>query len=366
MNIAIFSINKDAYSETFIAAHKTLLKGNVFFYYGYQLINVRLEGSDLNLKELGLKKEILRKFSRSYKKSTAPEALLLQSIKENKIDVILVEFGTLAFNLLPLFRICKIPFIVHFHGYDASVYKVIRDCDNYKEVFERVSKVIAVSKVMEKKLIELGCPESKLILNPYGPSDSFFNVKSSKKEEVLLAVGRFVNKKAPLFTILAFSKVLNKYPNSKLILAGDGPLLNMCENFVEYLGICKSVSFPGIITPEKFKSLLSTCRAFVQHSIVSKDGDMEGTPVAIIESQAAGVPVISTFHAGIPDVVIDNITGLLVDEKDVDGMANAMFTLLTDIKLAQKLGGNGRINISKNFTMKQHIDLINNILIEVT
>jgi colanic acid/amylovoran biosynthesis glycosyltransferase len=362
MNIALFSSSKNVYSETFIAAHKNMLNGNVHHYYGSSINTMQLENSYLRLTDLGLKKEIIRKVSKSYKNRTNSPQLLYKSLVDNKIDVILVEYGTLAHYLLPLFRICDIPFVIHFHGYDASVTAVIKECGYYKEAFAKASKVIAVSKFMETSLEKLGCPPEKLILNTYGPSDLFYEVHSSKENLELLAIGRFVDKKAPYLTILAFSKVLDQFPEAKLIMAGDGPLLNTCVNLVEYLGITDAVSFPGVIAPDEFRNLLGTCRAFVQHSVVAQNGDMEGTPVAILEAQAAAVPVISTYHAGIPDVVTNTITGLLIAEKDVEGMTNAMLTLLKDTSLAQKMGENARENIKNNFTMAQHITKLDQTL----
>lgn len=365
MNIAIFSINKNVYSETFVAAHKNLLQGQVFYYYGSRLSHIQLENANLKLFDFGLKKEIRRKVSKSYRNRTEPQSLLYKSLKDNKIDVILVEYGTLAHNLLPLFRICDIPFVIHFHGYDASVNSIIEECDYYREAFAKASKVIAVSKFMKHSLEKLGCPKEKLLLNTYGPNDQFFKVIANKENLELLSIGRFVDKKAPYLTIMAFNKVLSEFPDAKLIMAGDGPLLNTCINIVEFLGITNSVVFPGVVTPDRFRKQLATCRAFVQHSVVAQNGDMEGTPVAILEAQAAAVPVISTFHAGIPDVVIDKTTGFLVKEKDVHAMASAMITLLRDKNLAHDMGVKGRKNIMANFTMNNHIENLNAVLLDV-
>lgn len=365
MNIALFSINNNVFSETFIAAHKKMLNGNVFYYYGYGVKNIKLENSNLQLTNLGLKKEILRKLSKPYRNRTEAPYLLHKSLVDNNIDVILVEYGTLAHSLLPLFRVCNIPFIVHFHGYDASVKAIIEECQNYREVFEKAAKVIAVSKIMLQSLKELGCPKSKLILNRCGPNNLFLEVNSSKGNLELLAIGRFVDKKAPYLTIIAFSKVLDQYPEAKLIMAGDGPLLNSCINLVEYLDITDAVSFPGVITPDEFRKKLETCRAFVQHSIVAHNGDMEGTPVAILEAQAAAVPVISTFHAGIPDVIIHNQSGLLSEEHDVVTMASHMELLLENKELAQSMGKKGKERIIKHFTLSRHINALDDLFKEI-
>lgn len=105
--------------------------------------------------------------------------------------------------------------------------------------------------------------------------------------------------------------------------------------------------------------------AFVQHSIQAIDGDSEGTPTAIIEASAASLPVISTKHAGIPEVVIDGETGLLVEEHDVAGMAEAMSTLLENKTLARKMGAAGKTRVKKYYSMGKHIERLTKIIEEV-
>src|SRR5690606_24279507 len=118
------------------------------------------------------------------------------------------------------------------------------------------------------------------------------------------------------------AQIAKNHPDASLIMAGDGVLLNMCQNLARHLEIEKQVLFPGVITPETYRELLSESLAFVQHSITAANGDMEGTPLAVLEAGAAGLPVISTKHAGIPDVIVDGKTGLLCVEHDVATMAN--------------------------------------------
>ena len=164
------------------------------------------------------------------------------------------------------------------------------------------------------------------------------------------------------YTIFAFQKVIEKYPDCKLIFAGEGELLNSCINITKMLNLDKNITFTGAITPEEYKNYLLESLAFVQHSIVAQNGDSEGTPVAVLEAAAAGLPVIGTIHAGIPDVVIDGETGLLVEEHDVDGMAYNMIKLLDNIQLAKKLGAAGKQRINENFTLEKHINIIQNLI----
>ena len=106
-------------------------------------------------------------------------------------------------------------------------------------------------------------------------------------------------------------------------------------------------------------------RMFVQHSNVAPDGDSEGSPVAIMEAQLSGLPVVATFHAGIPEIVAQNITGFLVDEGDVNGMANAMAKLVLDPGMASEMGANGQSRVSNNFTLDHHLSAVSALLIRV-
>jgi glycosyltransferase involved in cell wall biosynthesis len=96
-------------------------------------------------------------------------------------------------------------------------------------------------------------------------------------------------------------------------------------------------------------------RVFVQHSVVAADGNREGTPVAIIEAGASGLPVVATRHAGIPDVVVEGSTGFLVDERDVEGMARHMIRLAQDAELAGRLGRAARERVQVHFSTETSI-----------
>ena len=102
-------------------------------------------------------------------------------------------------------------------------------------------------------------------------------------------------------------------------------------------------------------ALMQQARAFVQHSVRALSGDSEGTPVAVIEAGASGLPVVATRHAGIPDVIIEGETGFLVDEGDVAGMAAYMIQLARGPALAAGMGQAGRKRIEEHFSMEKSI-----------
>lgn len=360
MNIAIFTPSQNPYSETFIQAHKKYLEGNVFYYYGTRVI--QLENGELELRpkeKRGLR--YLHKL-RATKKQNNRELRLLHSLEKNNIDVVLIEYGNHAHRLLPLLKKAALPFVVHFHGFDASKKDTLAMTKNYGKVFEEANAIIAVSKKMESMLLDLGCPREKLHYNVYGPQPEFLEVQPKFSKRQLVGIGRFTDKKAPYYTILAFNKIAREYPDVQLVIAGDGVLLNTCKNLVRYLGITNQVRLPGVITSEEYRELLAESLAFVQHSIVAEDGDMEGTPLAILEASAAGLPIISTKHAGIPDVVGHNETGLLCEEHDVDVMAENMRRILDDKEKALLMGQKGKERIHNYFSLERHIKQLESIL----
>ena len=155
---------------------------------------------------------------------------------------------------------------------------------------------------------------------------------------------------------------MEKHPDAHLYLAGDGPLKETCENIVKQLKLENNITFLGIIKPETFRSYLSKVFGFVQHSIRAKNGDMEGTPLAVLESSISGLPVVSTFHAGIPDVIKNNETGLLSQEHDVEAMTANMIKIFNDRKGAMEMGQKGKVNIHINYSISKHIDSLDRII----
>lgn len=229
-------------------------------------------------------------------------------------------------------------------------------------MFAYASSIVAVSKAMQQRLVEISCPPKKIEYNPCGPDDLFFEITPEYTGKKFIGIGRFVDKKAPYYTILAFHQVLQRHPDARLVIGGDGPLHNACKNLVAYLGIQAQVQLPGVLTPDEYRAHLKDSIAFVQHSITAANGDMEGTPVAVLEASAAGLPVISTRHAGIPDVILHQQTGLLVEEHDVDGMAQWMNWVLENPAESRALGAEGKRRVRGEFRLDKHLNKLREII----
>lgn len=281
------------------------------------------------------------------------------------VDAILAEYGTTGAYLVEACRKARVPLFVHFHGYDASIREVLEsNRDAYRRMFDYASGVVAVSQVMKRQLLLLGAVPERLHLNPCGVDpDRFSGGNPAAASRVFLGVGRFVEKKAPNLTVLAFSKMVQTVPDARMIMVGEGPLLGQCKRLAAELGVESAIEFLGVQPPSRVNELMRGARAFVQHSREAHNGDSEGTPVAVIEAQMIGLPVISTRHAGIPDVVIDGETGFIVDEGDTEGMSVRMIEIALDPNLAGKLGRSARKRAEAHYTLSHHLsqlaDMIN-------
>jgi len=365
--VCIIHPNKFAYSETFIRAHIEKLPATVtVIHYGswsfpiYQQEDRQILPSDLVSRLMRVADRRVLQRSPQYFQTKALRNFLL----DNRVDVVLAEYGLTGVCIMDACLQANVPFVVHFHGLDAYNQSLLDHYrGSYKQIFAATSAVIAVSHDMEQQLLSLGTPPEKLFYNPYGVNTSLFSMSDpAASAPVFVSVGRFVDKKAPHLTLLAFRQVVQKYSDARLVMLGDGILWEACQQLARGLGIAEFVDFLGACPHSKVAATMARARAFVQHSMRTTYGDSEGTPVAVLEAGATGLPVIATRHAGIPDVVIEGETGLLVDEGDVKGMAECMMRLADDPVLAARLGKAAREKIGKEFAMDKSISNLWRIL----
>lgn len=361
MNIAILSPKKETYSETFIQAHKRL-KGKVYFFYGGEIpkkVENARTGKFLFLRILFFLKRRL-----TSQNNLLDKYILKTNLIKYKIDIGLAEYGTTGALSYPVFEQLKIPIIVHFHGYDASVVNIVQKYKSeYEKMFEYALAIIVVSNTMKDDLLKLGADISKILVNPCGPSDSFLElVRKKAKNKFFLYVGRFTEKKNPILTIKAFYICQKSEPDVELVMVGEGSLMDDSKRLVAQLGISEKVRFLGILNKLEIANLMVSAFAFILHSTTADNGDKEGTPVSLLEAMASGLPIISTFHAGIQDVVVPDETGFLVEENDEKGTVDSMIWLLNNPEKAKEMGRAGRDRIKKNYTMTHHLNKINQLI----
>jgi glycosyltransferase involved in cell wall biosynthesis len=287
-----------------------------------------------------------------------------RGIERFRPDAVLAEYGPIAVRVSWACRRYHVPLIAHFHGHDASHRATLEQYRAaYQQLFASASATVAVSRSMESRLLALGAPRDRLHYNPYGVDTAYFQGANPRTApSTFLTVGRFVEKKAPHLTLLAFSRAHAECPDMKLRMIGDGPLLGVCRDLARQLELDNAVTFLGCQPPDLVCMEMRKARGFVQHSVEASDGDCEGTPVAILEAGSCGLPVVSTRHAGISDVVIPGETGLLSAERDVTGMAENLIRLCRDPETASMMGSNARKHICANHALELSLSRLMEII----
>lgn len=365
--IAIATPNTDVWSETFIAAHLRLVPGRVLLLSDGKPPR-QVNGRPINLpttpRERIRAQWEVRVLHRNPSDRLAANTRRL--LRTNRIQVVLAEYGPMAASLVEICKAEGIPLVAHFHGYDAHVHEVAKAWGMYAELFEGAAAIIAVSRHMERTLVAMGAPADKVHYLPYGIDVSAFT--PSRPDIIpphLLAVGRFVAKKAPLVTLAAFCEVLKQHPAAELTMIGDGPQREACQQLIAAWGMQDRVHLPGVATPAEVKAQMQRSAAFVQHSTVAANGDSEGTPLAVLEAMACGLPIVATRHAGIADVVMDGQQGLLCDELDLAGMARNMATILNDPVMASAMGSAARKKVEMDHQVGSQVEKLVDILARV-
>lgn len=275
-----------------------------------------------------------------------------RAIERSGADVVLAEYGEAGLMVLDACVRTKRPLVVRFHGYDASLHGLVESLlPAYRRMFAQSAAILAVSEAMRQRLLALGAPPDKVHHRPCGVEVTRFPRGAPHRVgPVFVTVGRFVDKKAPHLTLLAFSRVALAIPEATLTMIGDGPLLGACRDLVRAMGLDSRVQLPGWLEPAAVAERLRAARALVQHSVQAESGDTEGTPVAVLEAGITGLPVIGTRHGGIPEVVEHERTGLLVDERDVEATSDAMIRLARDPALAARLGDAAAARVAERYS----------------
>jgi len=216
----------------------------------------------------------------------------------------------------------------------------------------------------------LGCPESKAVVIRLGVDCSNVSPvsweKRLQKEPSVIFLGRLTEKKNPIALIHAFALVRKSVPNAKLTIIGDGPLREKVEKRIESLGLQTAVTMFGALDQVAAWNKMRNHWIYAQHSVSSVSGDQEGFALSLAESAAHELPVVSTWHNGIPENVIHGKTGFLVREFDFEKMAERIVELMLDPKLMKAMGKAGRKNVSKKFKNDRRYSEIREVVVSAS
>jgi len=289
---------------------------------------------------------------------------LVRFLVGHQVTTVLAEYGPTACIIRSACKAAGVRLFVHFHGCDAS--RLLRQWWTryaYRRLLADADGLICPSQFLAEKLQAIGLPQERIHVVPCGVDIHEFSPNEAERDRnLVLAVGRFVEKKAPQHTVAAFARAARQVPDAKLEMIGEGPLLNKCRALADQAGLDGSASFRGAQDHSVVKQEMARAAVFVQHSVTAADGDTEGLPVAILEAMSSGLPVVATRHAGIPEAVDDGRTGLLVEEHDEAGMADALVRLLMNPEEAKAMGAAGRQRAVRLFSSEQQLARLRNSL----
>jgi len=178
---------------------------------------------------------------------------------------------------------------------------------------------------------------------------SIENIGEHETRNIILFVGRLVEKKGVTYLIEAFNKLPNKNQQDSILwIIGEGDERQALETQAKKLGI-KNIKFWGQVQNNKLPDFYAAASIFVAPSIIDSKGDTEGQGVILLEAMASGIPIISTNVGGIPDVISHNETGLLVQANNSSELSEAILSLLSKNELAKELTKNARLKVEKTY-----------------
>lgn len=289
-------------------------------------------------------------------------------IVRDKPILIHAHFGLSGYSILGIKKIFSIPLITTFYGQDLSMlpHKFPLWQKKYKKLFQQGECFLVEGSHMKKSLTDLGCPEKKVRVQHLGIDFrkipfQLRNIDKSKEIKILISAS-FRRKKGIPYAIKAISIVRKKLPKTKIRLTIIGDSTGDKEGETEKRKILNTISkynlteitkMLGFQPYQLFINNLYKHHIFISPSITSQDGDNEGgVPVSIIEASASGMPVVSTFHCDIPEVILNNKSGYLVKEKDVKELAEKLYDLISNPSIWEKMGRAGRDHMEKNYNIK--------------
>jgi len=301
--------------------------------------------------------------------------LFLFALLRDKPDIIHAHFGNSGFRALILKKFSNLPLVTTFYGFDLSCLpeKSPRWKSRFLKLFRQGDFFVVEGACMRRRLIALGCPEGKILIHRIGvdlDKIKFLPRKIGEDRQIkILISARFCEKKGIPFALKAFALVRkeNLGVNLMLTIIGDANKNSSsdCYEKRKIIGLVKehslegNVRFLGFKKYSEFLQELYNHHIFLSPSITAVNGDAEGgAPVSIIEASASGMPVISTLHCDIPEIILNGKSGYLVPEQDIESLKDKLNYLIHNHNEWVKMGLEGRRHIEKYYNIVNNVKKI--------
>jgi colanic acid/amylovoran biosynthesis glycosyltransferase len=284
------------------------------------------------------------------------EALL----KTRHADLMHIYFGHIGVHLLPFIERWDRPCIVSFHGADV----MLRErrpayAKQMRRMLQLVPLVLARSHSLADRLKEIGCPPAKIRINrtgiPLGDFPYLRREAPKNGEWHFVQTCRLIPKKGLITALKAFAKFYAANPQAKFTIAGDGPMLKDLQALVTTLGIQGAVVFPGFMKQAELFQIYAGAHLFLHPSEMTEDKNQEGIPNSMLEAMSTGLPVVATWHGGIPEAVLHGQSGFLVPEHAPEALAEALFDMTASWDSLAEMGLKASESVRAEFEQSKSI-----------
>jgi colanic acid/amylovoran biosynthesis glycosyltransferase len=284
---------------------------------------------------------------------------LAELVRERGITHLHAHFASVATTVARLASVLSgVPYSFTAHAKD--IYHESVDPEDLRRKLADAHHVVTVSDYNLAHLRETYGPDADRVHRVYNGLDLTEATWTGPvgRPPLVVAVGRLVEKKGFDVLLDALARLHERHPQVRAVIAGDGALAGDLRAQRDRLGLQSVVELPGPLPQTEVRELLGRAAVFAAPCVVGPDGNRDGLPTVLLEAMAAGAPAVSTDVTGIPEVVRDERTGLLVPQHDPIALAGALERLLTDPALATRLSMAARALVERSFDIDIQADAL--------
>lgn len=275
--------------------------------------------------------------------------------------VLHVYFGPSGTRLLPLLGMRALPSVVSFQG----LHRKKSWMEQLPEVFQVADRIVAGHESLAAALVNLGCDPAKLRLVRTGVPNSLtvpmVRTQPVDGEFFFIQTAKLVEANGVDRSVRAFANFCREFPKSEFVVIGDGPLRKRCLHLAKELGVRDRVSFPGWLPRARWAELYERAHVFLHPGRKELCGSDERCPDTILEAMADGLPIVATRHGGVPEVVQDGVSGLLVEDADTQALSEALLRIGRDGMLLQALSQGAAARVRTDFDRVKQARLMEDV-----
>jgi glycosyltransferase involved in cell wall biosynthesis len=361
-------------SETFVAAQARALRRFAPWFAGLRTVPAGLPIDPNDMVVLTHGDSFTDRLRRRCFLETGLAPGFVNAIRRRRPALLHAHFAVDGAIAIPLAADLHIPLIVTLHGYDATMTdRALRHTAAGRvflrrrtRLWARTSIFVCVSEHIRHQALESGVPENKLRTLAIGVDLELFApdpLRSRSLDPIVLFVGRLVEKKGCTHLIRAMGEIQDRHPAAKLLIVGDGPLLDPLR--AQARATLRNCTFLGSQPSAVVRDLMHRASVLVAPSVVAASGDTEGLPITLCAAQAVGLPVAGFRGPGVSEAVVEKETALLVAPGDAHALAESISAILNDRSLSDSLAQAGRRRAEACFSLARQTARLEDLYSEV-